>query len=196
MIKSIRIVLLKVLIFSLAFSKNDPYLNFKKYMDQNMGSIFNINFYQSQYNERLVSEGVICFKSYKKYIFDNNITRIIYNNKYIKTINKQNKQIIYDEIIEGELSLFDLLFSNKRLDVSLGASLNPDISIINFKLKSLDIRGVLKTDNLSGEPKQLSLFNVDSSLVSVVEINRIESKVDFNLKAIDTTSYELIDLRE
>jgi hypothetical protein len=196
MIKSIRIVLLKVLIFSLAFSKNDPYLNFKKYMDQNMGSIFNINFYQSQYNERLVFEGVICFKSYKKYIFDNKITRIIYNNKYIKTINKQNKQIIYDEIIEGELSLFDLLFSNKRLDVSLGASLNPDISIINFKLKSLDIRGVLKTDNLSGEPKQLSLFNVDSSLVSVVEINRIESKVDFNLKAIDTTSYELIDLRE
>ena len=196
MIKSIRIVLLKVLIFSLAFSKNDPYLNFKKYMDQNMGSIFNINFYQSQYNERLVSEGVICFKSYKKYIFDNNMTRIIYNNKYIKTINKQNKQIIYDEIIEGEVSLFDLLFSNKRLDVSLGASLNPDISIINFKLKSLDIRGVLKTDNLSGEPKQLSLFNVDSSLVSVVEINRIESKVDFNLKAIDTTSYELIDLRE
>jgi hypothetical protein len=165
-------------------------------MDQNMGSIFNINFYQSQYNERLVFEGVICFKSYKKYIFDNKITRIIYNNKYIKTINKQNKQIIYDEIIEGELSLFDLLFSNKRLDVSLGASLNPDISIINFKLKSLDIRGVLKTDNLSGEPKQLSLFNVDSSLVSVVEINRIESKVDFNLKAIDTTSYELIDLRE
>ena len=196
MIKSIRIVLLKVLIFSLAFSKNDPYLNFKKYMDQNMGSIFNINFYQSQYNERLVSEGIICFESHKKYIFDNNITRIIYNNKYIKTINKQNKQIIYDEIIEGEVSLFDLLFSNKRLDVSLGASLNPDISIINFKLKSLDIRGVLKTDNLSGEPKQLSLFNVDSSLVSVVEINRIESKVDFNLKAIDTTSYELIDLRE
>ena len=196
MIKSIRIVLLKVIIFSLAFSKNDPYSNFKKYMDQNMGSIFNINFYQSQYNERLVSEGVICFKSYKNYIFDNKITRIIYNNKYIKTINKQNKQIIYDEIIEGELSLFDLLFSNKRLDVSLGASLNPDISIINFKLKSLDIRGVLKTDNLSGEPKQLSLFNVDSSLVSVVEINRIESKVDFNLKAIDTTSYELIDLRE
>jgi len=196
MIKSIRIVLLKVLIFSLAFSKNDPYLNFKKYMDQNMGSIFNINFYQSQYNERLVFEGVICFKSYKKYIFDNKITRIIYNNKYIKTINKQNKQIIYDEIIEGELSLFDLLFSNKRLDVSLGASLNPDISIINFKLKSLDIRGVLKTDNLSGEPKQLSLFNVDSSLLSVVEINRVESKVDFNLSAIDTTSYELIDLRE
>ena len=124
------------------------------------------------------------------------MTRIIYNNKYIKTINKQNKQIIYDEIIEGEVSLFDLLFSNKRLDVSLGASLNPDISIINFKLKSLDIRGVLKTDNLSGEPKQLSLFNVDSSLLSVVEINRVESKVDFNLSAIDTTSYELIDLRE
>ncbi|MBT6018553.1 hypothetical protein HOG81_04990, partial [bacterium] len=58
------------------------------------------------------------------------------------------------------------------------------------------IRGVLKTDNLSGEPKQLSLFNVDSSLMSVVKINRVESKVDFNLKAIDTTSYELIDLRE
>ena len=73
MIKSIRIVLLKVIIFSLAFSKNDPYSNFKKYMDQNMGSIFNISYHQSQYNERLVSEGVICFKSHKKYIFDNNI---------------------------------------------------------------------------------------------------------------------------
>ena len=73
-------------------------------MDDNLGSIFNIIYHQNQYNESLVSDGIICFESHKKYIFDNSIIRIIYNNTYIKTINKQNKQIIYDNLIEGEIS--------------------------------------------------------------------------------------------
>ena len=63
-------------------------------MDDNLGSIFNIIYHQNQYNESLVSDGIICFESYKKYIFDNSIIRIIYDNTYIKTINKQNKQRI------------------------------------------------------------------------------------------------------
>ena len=196
MIKLVRIFILNVLIISLVFSKNDPYSSFKKYMDQNIGSIFYISYHQNQYNESLVYDGIICFKSYKKYIFDNKLMRIFYDNKYIKTINKQNKQIIYDETIAGEVSLFDLLFSKDKLDVSLVNSSNPNISIINFTLEALDIKVILKVRNLSGEPKQLSFFNVDSSLMSFVEIKKIENKDDFTLKAIDTTSYELIDLRE
>ena len=196
MIKSITIFILNVLIISIVCSKNNPYLGFKKYMDQNINSIFHISYHQNQYNESLVYEGILLFKSYEKYIFDNNFMRIIYDDKYIKTIYKKNKQIIYDEIIDGEVSLFDFLFSKEKLDVSHFNSSNPDTSIINFTLEALDIKGFLKVHNLSGEPKQLSLFNVDSSHISIVEIKKIEDKDDFILKAIDTTLYELIDLRE
>ena len=196
MISSIRILILKTLIISLVFSKNDAYSNFKKYMDENLGSVFIVNYQQNQYDESLVSEGIICFKSYKKYIFDNSRIRIIYDNTYIKTINKQNKQIIYDNIIEGEISLFDLLFSKNRLDVLSLASSDPDNSIIKFTLESLDIMGVLKINNISGEPNQLSLFNADSTLMSFVQIKKVENKDDFILKAIDTSFFELIDLRE
>ena len=196
MISSIRILILKTLIISLVFSKNDAYSNFKKYMDENLGSVFIVNYQQNQYDESLVSEGIICFESYKKYIFDNSRIRIIYDNTYIKTINKQNKQIIYDNIIEGEISLFDLLFSKNRLDVLSLASSDPDNSIIKFTLESLDIMGVLKINNISGEPNQLSLFNADSTLMSFVQIKKVENKDDFILKAIDTSFFELIDLRE
>ena len=196
MINSIRILILKSLTISLLFSNNDAYSNFKKYMDENLGSVFNVNYQQNQYNESLVSEGIICFESYKKYIFDNSIIRIIYDNTYIKTINKQNKQIIYDNLIEGEISLFDLLFSKDRLDVLSLASSDPDNSNIKFTLESLDIMGVLKINNISGEPKQLSFFNADSSLMSFVQIKKVEDKGDFILKAIDTSFFELIDLRE
>ena len=196
MIKSIKFFILSVLIISIASSKNNPYLGFKKYMDQNINSTFHISYHQNQYNESLVYEGILLFKSYEKYIFDNNFMRIIYGDKYIKTIYKKNKQIIYDEIIDGEVSLFDFLFSKEKLDVSDFNSSNPDTSIINFTLEALDIKGFLKVHNLSGEPKQLSLFNVDSSHISIVEIKKIEDKDDFILKAIDTTLYELIDLRE
>jgi hypothetical protein len=178
------------------FSKNDAYSNFRKYMDENLGSVFNISYHQNQYNESLVSDGIICFESYKKYIFDNSIIRIIYDNTYIKTINKQNKQIIYDNLIEGEISLFDLLFSKNRLDVLSLVSSDPENSIIKFTLESLDIMGVLNINNISGEPNQLSLFNADSSLMSFVHIKKIEDKDDFILKAIDTSFFELIDLRE
>lgn len=196
MTKSIKIFTLSVIIISIAYSKNNPYLGFKKYMDQNINSIFHISYHQNQYNESLVYEGLLLFKSYENYIFDNNFMRIIYDNKYIKTIYKKNKQIIYDEIIDGEVSLFDFLFSKEKLDVSHVKSSNPDTSIINFTLEALDIKGSLKVHNLSGEPKQLSLFNVDSSHISIVEIKKIEDKDDFIFKAIDTTLYELIDLRE
>lgn len=196
MINLIRILILKSLIISLVFSKNDAYSNFRKYMDENLGSVFNINYHQNQYNESLVSDGIICFESYKKYIFDNSIIRIIYDNTYIKTINKQNKQIIYDNLIEGEISLFDLLFSKNRLDVLSLVSSDPENSIIKFTLESLDIMGVLKINNMSGEPNQLSLFNADSSLMSFVHIKKVEDKGDFILKAIDTSFFELIDLRE
>ena len=196
MISSIRILILKTLIISLVFSKNDAYSNFKKYMDENLGSVFIVNYQQNQYDESLVSEGIICFESYKKYIFDNSRIRIIYDNTYIKTINKQNKQIIYDNLIEGEISLFDLLFSKDRLDVLSLASSDPDNSIIKFTLESLDIMGVLKVNNISGEPNQLSLFNADSTLMSFVQIKKVENKDDLILKAIDTSFFELIDLRE
>ena len=196
MINLIRILILKSLIISLVFSKNDAYSNFRKYMDENLGSVFNVNYHQNQYNESLVSDGIICFESYKKYIFDNSIIRIIYDNTYIKTINKQNKQIIYDNLIEGEISLFDLLFSKNRLDVLSLVSSDPENSIIKFTLESLDIMGVLKINNMSGEPNQLSLFNADSSLMSFVHIKKVEDKGDFILKAIDTSFFELIDLRE
>ena len=196
MINSIRILILKSLTISLLFSNNDAYSNFKKYMDENLGSVFNVNYQQNQYNESLVSDGIICFESYKKYIFDNSIIRIIYDNTYIKTINKQNKQIIYDNLIEGEISLFDLLFSKDRLDVLSLASSDPDNSNIKFTLESLDIMGVLKINNISGEPNQLSLFNADSTLMSFVQIEKVENKDDFILKAIDTSFFELIDLRE
>ena len=196
MINLIRILILKSLIISLVFSKNDAYSNFRKYMDENLGSVFNVNYHQNQYNESLVSDGIICFESYKKYIFDNSIIRIIYDNTYIKTINKQNKQIIYDNLIEGEISLFDLLFSKNRLDVLSLVSSDPENSIIKFALKSLDIMGVLQINNISGEPNQLSLFNADSSLMSFVHIKKVEDKGDFILKAIDTSFFELIDLRE
>jgi len=196
MINSFRILILKLLIISLVFSKNDAYSKFRKYMDDNLGSIFNIIYHQNQYNESLVSDGIICFESHKKYIFDNSIIRIIYNNTYIKTINKQNKQIIYDNLIEGEISLFHLLFSKNRLDVLSLVSSDPENSIIKFTLESLDIMGVLNINNISGEPNQLSLFNADSSLMSFVHIKKIEDKDDFILKAIDTSFFELIDLRE
>ena len=196
MINLIRILILKSLIISLVFSKNDAYSNFRKYMDENLGSVFNVSYHQNQYNESLVSDGIICFESYKKYIFDNSIIRIIYDNTYIKTINKQNKQIIYDNLIEGEISLFDLLFSKNRLDVLSLASSDPENSIIKFTLESLDIMGVLKINDISGEPKQLSFFNADSSLMSFVQIKKVEDKGDFILKAIDTSFFELIDLRE
>ena len=56
--------------------------------------------------------------------------------------------------------------------------------------------GVLQINNISGEPNQLSLFNADSSLMSFIHIKKVEDKGNFILKAIDTSLFELIDLRE
>ena len=85
-------------------------------MENNLGTVFKVKYGHSQFGENVSEQGLIFFKSYKNFIFDNIDQRIVYSEDFIKTINKKNKQIIYDEPIENELTIFDFLFSGNYLD--------------------------------------------------------------------------------
>ena len=86
-----------------------PYQQFLDYMNAKSGRIFEIDFYQEQFGKRFESTGTFFYLGKKHYIFDALDQRITFNNDEITTINKVEKQVIYDQTIPGEFTIFDIL---------------------------------------------------------------------------------------
>ena len=53
-------------------------------------------------------------KKEKMYIYDNKQQYIKYEDGYITTINKLNKQVVYDLINKKDVTIFDLLIGNNK----------------------------------------------------------------------------------
>ena len=85
---------------------------FQDYVKSPKGCVLHIEFKQSYHDDILVSKGVF----YKKggiYIFDNQEQYVKYENQQIKTINKINKQVIFDSMKKNNATIFDILSGNK-----------------------------------------------------------------------------------
>ena len=69
-------------------------------MNANEGYLLNIKISQNQINQHFNSTGNLYYFQNKEYVFDSIKERITYKYGTIKTINKVEKQIIYDSDIQ------------------------------------------------------------------------------------------------
>jgi hypothetical protein len=175
---------------------NHIYKKFKNYMNKNLGSVFKVNYGSSQYGSSMVEKGEILFESYDNFIFDNSEQRIVFRKNFIKTINKKNKQIIYDEPLVDELTIFDFLFSKNHIDHFNEIVSDSIYSTFNFELELFNYLGSLKVRNTTGEPKMLTLKSNDSSTTSYIIFENISQQQKFSEVFSDTLDFELIDFRE
>ena len=90
------------------FSQDFAYKNFQTYVQSSNGSIFNIEYQQNYFRKKIESSGKFYSKN-NMYIYDNEIQCIKYEDGVIQTINKINKQIIYDKVNERDVTIFDIL---------------------------------------------------------------------------------------
>jgi len=196
MIKNIRLFILLLIISSNFILSNSVYKNFKTFMEKNVGSVFKVKYGHSQFEESISEEGEIFFLSHDNFIFDNIEQRIFYSKKFIKTINKKNKQIIYDEPLDDELTIFDYIFSGNYVNQFNEIISDSIYSTFNFNLKSYDYIGSLKVHNSSGQPKKLSLKSDNSDSMIYIIFESIIGEKSFKIKSLDTQGYDNIDFRE
>ena len=82
-------------------SQNTAYEKFQKYVQSPLGCVIHVDYFQSYYEEEIGSSGVLYIKD-KMYIYDNEKQFIKYENGFITTINKPNKQVVYDSINKND----------------------------------------------------------------------------------------------
>ena len=159
-----------------------PYQQFLDYMNAKSGRIFEIEFYQEQFGKRFESNGTFFYLGKKHYTFDALDQRITFNNGEITTINKVEKQVIYDQTIPGEVTIFDILTgTNKSLQTG-EPLLEKNGFRIPFTLLDWEMHGTIA-----------GIFLLLSILAKILSLASIKGR---DVAAIDLTNYETIDLRE
>mgnify|MGYP000258211761 CR=1 FL=1 len=159
------------------------------------GRIFNISLSQEQFGEQYNSTGTLYYFKNRKYVFDTPNQRISYNNDMITTINKSTKQIIFDKNVENDITVLDILSgTNDQLEIE-DSILEKHGFRISFNMRDWGIKGDIWTIPNTGEPKKIVL-KIPGEGNIILNIISSEITTQINIPEIETSRYEIIDLRE
>tara|TARA_S200000501_G_scaffold309785_1_gene299831 strand:- start:39 stop:536 length:498 start_codon:yes stop_codon:yes gene_type:complete len=165
-------------------------------MNQDGVIILELNLIQNQYNEEMKYDGLFYYYNQNNYIFDNDEQRVIFNKGQIKTINKYNKQIIWEDAMPNSFTVFDL-FNGLQDFIEIN-----DFKILNnnnvktfFNIKNWSVSGSIISQLETGEPKELE-FILEKSIQTKVLILSAKVSADIILENLDTNNFDIVDLRE
>ena len=189
-----KLIMLFLFLVKLCYAELDPYENFQKYMNSPDGRKLSLDVFISHSENNFKSEGTLHYLGDKHYLFYSEGVGISFKNGVLKTINNDTKQIIYDNVFGGNLSILDILCGTQdgiNIDEVI---LERNNYKIEFSVEEWDMAGTLWLAN-SGEPKKLMVGASDDSQI-VVNISPFNGSLKENVIFTDTSSYEVIDLRE
>ena len=154
-----------------------------------------IKFSQEQYGERYESSGTFFYFGEKQYMFDAAEQRISYDNGIITTVNKIQKQVIHDQAVPGEVTIFDVL-TGEGESIKMGEPIiEKGMFRMPFTLLEWEMKGVIRVVPVTGEPREVILSSGEDDEIRI----RVSSSEPSNGKSvteIDLDTFEIIDLRE
>ncbi len=184
-----------VLVFAkVLFSQNTAYENFQKYVQSPNGCVLWIEYYQSYFDEKIFSSGVLYAKE-KMYIYDNEKQFIKYEDGFITTINKPIKQVVYDFIDKKNVTIFDILTGNNNSIHIDDSIIEKDHIQIPFHIQLWGIKGTILINKIDGSPENVT-FIQDEDMKVHIEIKSSLNDAEFNPPKYDISDYEVINLIE
>ena len=190
-----KMMVLAVLFINSAFGFSDPYQTFLKFINESGSLKMSLEFYQIQYGDHFDTAGDFYYLRDQYYFFDDTSQRIIFQDGEISTISKINKQIILDNIIPGEVTIFDILSGGNGFIVTQDAILEKGYYKIPFTIPSWELSGMIRILPISGRPLEIKLSSGPDQETRII-INSAEPWDSNSIPEIDLTGFEKIDLRE
>jgi len=173
----------------------NPYDKFLSFMNRNGGQQLEINFHQEQYGQKYYASGHFYFFHDQHYIFDSPKEQLEYNEGTVTTVNKMEQQVVYDQVTEGEVTVFDIL-SGKEEVITVGEIILEKSGYqIPFSIREWDYTGTIRTSPTSGEPKEI-ILNVGQDAFIKIVIQSMEPLDHNSVPTLDLSTYDIIDLRE
>ena len=163
-------------------------------MNHKDGISINVIIDQLQFDAKSFDSGDIEIIDKDNYLLSFPNETIFVSQGIIKTWNKLNNQLIIDQLIEGDITIFDLLTGDFK-EVSFEApKKNKNFIIVDFNIEMMGYSGYIKTRD-NGEPIELKVKYGPNQFLLL----RVKSFAVGNLKLIkefNPLNVEVIDLRE
>ena len=175
-------------------SQNTAYEKFQNYVQSPNGCVLWIKYSQSYFDDAVVSSGVLYAKE-KMYIYDNIEQYIRYEDGFITTINKSNKQVVYDLINKKDVTIFDILIGNNKSIYLENPIIENNQIQIPFSIEIWGIKGSIWTNQVDGAPEKVT-FIQDEDLKVHIDIKSSDNSSDFNPPTYNIHEYEVINLIE
>ena len=163
-------------------------------MNHKDGISINVIIDQLQFDAKSFDSGDIEIIDKDNYLLSFPNETIFVSQGTIKTWNKLNNQLIIDQLIEGDITIFDLLTGDFK-EVSFKApKKNRNFIIVDFNIEMMGYSGYIKTRD-NGEPIELKVKYGPNQFLLL----KVKSFAEGNLKLIkefNPLNVEVIDLRE
>jgi len=188
--------LILLLMIGISAGSNNKVENLQKFLQSGDGLTLQIEISQKQFNHQSIMRGVVEIAGIDKYLFDSENETILTQGSTIKTWNKQTRQLLLDEIIEGEFNLFQLLTGNFKGVEFTDFSPHGNKIKVNFKIEAMGFIGYIIFDSRTGRPYELSVnYSRDQSFkVLISAVSPLQSINLYN--SFNPPALEVIDLRE
>ena len=163
-------------------------------MNHKDGISINVIIDQLQFDAKSFDSGDIEIIDKDNYLLSFPNETIFVSQGTIKTWNKLNNQLIIDQLIEGDITIFDLLTGDFK-EVSFEApKKNRNFIMVDFNIEMMGYSGYIKTRD-NGEPIELKVKYGPNQFLLLT----VKSFIVGNLKLINQfnpLNVEIIDLRE
>ena len=163
-------------------------------MNHEDGISINVSIEQLQFDEKSSNSGIIEIIDKDNYILSFSNETIFVSKGTIKTWNKVNNQLIIDKLIEGDITIFDLLTGDFK-DVSFDIQKKiRNLTVVNFNIEMMGYSGYIKTKE-NGQPVELKVKYGPNQFLLLTVTNYILGNLKL-IKQFNPLNAEIIDLRE
>ena len=183
------------LLSAYGFSQTTKWENrFTNSMNYKDGVSINVNIEQMQFDLKSSDSAMIEIMDKDNYIIDSPNETVFVSEGIIKTLNKVNNQLIIDQLIEGDITIFDLLTGDFKDVLFVTPYQKGETIIVNFNIEMMGYSGFIKT-KVNGEPLELKVKYGPNQflLLTVTNYNRGNLKL---INQFNPINAEIIDLRE
>lgn len=163
-------------------------------MNHDDGISINVKIEQMQFDAKSFDSGIIEIVDKGNYILDFLTETVFVSEGIIKTWNKVNNQLIIDKLIEGDVTIFDLLTGDFKDVLFETPYQKGGVILAKFNIEMMGYSGYIKTKE-NGEPIELKVKYGPDQFLLLTVTNYIKG----NLKLINQfnpLNAEIIDLRE
>ena len=171
---------------------HDKFVNL---LTQSDGITMKVEINTKQYDSAYSEIGTIAIQNKSIFLFKTNNESILFIDDTIKTWDKNQKKLIIEEKIEGDINIFDILLGEVQGLELVGSISENGMNNLSYEVPTLGFIGNLILEKNNSAPRLLSII-YDKDYYVVLKVNKIVKEKLNIVNEFKPLNIEVIDLRE